>query len=107
MKNGSLNEIDIAFLAENRFHIIVCKTKTFHKEAHQYSNASNMLYKLDTLKDYGGLQTRAMLISYQPLKEKTFDRARDYDIDVIDTEKLKKLEQYLKQWVKGRRRMYI
>jgi hypothetical protein len=101
MKNGSLNEIDIAFLAENRFHIIECKTKTFKRDAHQYSDASNMLYKLDTLKDYGGLQTRAMLISYYPLKEQTLNRARDYEIDNIDTEKIKNLEYYIKQWIRG------
>jgi len=59
------NEIDVAFLKDNRLYLIECKTKVFSNRHPVHSEGAQALYKLDSLKDLlGGLQARAMLVSF-------------------------------------------
>lgn len=94
------NELDVVALADNRLHIIECKTKQFkHVPDRQHSSGADTLYKLDTLKDlYGGLQAQGMLVSYLPLSAADKRRAHDLQIKVCDSQQLKNLRTTLMQW---------
>ena len=90
------NELDVAFLANNRLYIIECKTKRFEDG----SAGSEALFKLDTLTDLlGGLHARGMLVSFQPLREVDLRRAADLQIEVCCGPELAELTSRLEQWV--------
>ncbi|MBF4102487.1 DUF1887 family protein [Gallibacterium anatis] len=48
-------------LSKNILHLIECKTQTFRSEEKNQKKAEDILYKLETLKDYGGLMTKNAL----------------------------------------------
>lgn len=98
------NELDVALLADNKLHIIECKTKRFDFSGID-SPGAETLYKLDTLRDHiGGLQANAMLVSYQPLQKEHLWRANDLGIEVCTGKEIQNLEQKLKNWIGGRNR---
>ena len=89
------NELDVALLANNKLHVIECKTMRFKGE-----KASTTLYKLDTLSDVlGGMSARGMLVSYLPISESDMQRAKDLRIEVVSFRSLKNLKQRLRQWI--------
>ena len=89
------NELDVAFLANNKLHIIECKTMRFKGET-----AANTLYKLDSLSDLlGGMSARGMLVSYLPLRPADMQRAKDLQIEVVSYRELTQLKQKLSQWI--------
>ena len=93
------NEMDVTFLKDNRLYIIECKTKRY-KDNDQGAGADT-LYKLDTLKDLlGGLQAKAMLISFAELGEYDKQRAGDLNISLCCYQQLPKLTEYLLKWIK-------
>ncbi|MCW8932843.1 MAG: DUF1887 family CARF protein [Gammaproteobacteria bacterium] len=92
---GSRNELDVAFMANNRFYLIECKTKKYSGQ----STGNNTLYKLDTLKNYGSTQSKAMLISYHTLTNSNRRRADDYELNIISAHKIKQLKKLIIQWV--------
>lgn len=94
----SKNEIDVAFLANNRLHLIECKTKKFSKQASQ-QGAAETLYKIDSLTALGGLQTKGMLISYQPLKDWDKQRATDLRIETVVGTDILRLPEFITNWV--------
>lgn len=90
------NEIDVAFLANNRLYLIECKTRGWKDNA-----GAESLYKLDTLKDLlGGIQGQAMLISYQKLDKYTKRRADDLAIRYCDASEIHHLREKIKDWVR-------
>ena len=89
------NELDVAFLAHNRLHIIECKTANFSGN----DSAAPTVYKLDSLTGMGGLNTRGLLASYRPLVEGDRQRARDLRIELVEGAKLATLRQQLVKWV--------
>lgn len=92
---GGSNELDIAFLAHNRLHIIECKTRSFQDR----NSAAEAVYKLDALTALGGLNTRAMLVSYRELIAGDRQRARDLNIHTTVGTALRNLEQDVLRWV--------
>lgn len=92
---GSRNELDIAFMANNRFYLIECKTKKYSGQ----STGNNTLYKLDTLKNYGSTKSKAMLISYHSLTNSNRRRASDYQLNIVSAHQIKQLKQHIIQWV--------
>lgn len=94
----SRNEIDVAILAQNRLHVIECKTSRLD----QGDKADGVLYKLDTLTAFGGLNTKGMLVSFQPLKAADLDRAKDLRVKVVDADKLRNLKQIMNEWINGK-----
>ena len=96
LEKGSKNELDIAFIANNRFYIIECKTKKYKGLD---DGADDTIYKLDSLKDYGGIRTKAMLVSYHDIKLVHKNRASDYDINVVSGDELTQLNSHLKRWI--------
>lgn len=93
------NELDVALLADNKLHIVECKTKRF-EFAGDDSGAAESLYKLDTLRDHvGGLQARGMLVSYKPLKQEHLWRAKDLGIETCFGADIQNLQEKLKKWI--------
>jgi Card1-like endonuclease family protein len=94
------NELDVAFLADNKLHIIECKTKRLDRDAGPHADGAEVLYKLDTLRDHiGGLQAHAMLVSYKPLKKEHLWRATDLGIEVCQGKDIQNLPQRLGEWI--------
>jgi hypothetical protein len=93
------NELDVAFLADNRLHIVECKTKRF-KNAGANGPGADALYKLDTLAPLlGGPRARAMLVSFQPLSDANQRRARELSIRTCVGRELHDLAGTLKRWI--------
>jgi len=99
------NELDVAFLADNRLHLIECKTKRFDSNQSPEAQVAATLYKLDTLRDYmGGNDARAMLVSYRNLGNPPRLRASEFDIKICDGQGIQRLESVLTKWIgKGKR----
>jgi hypothetical protein len=95
------NELDVAFLADNRFYLIECKTRqwTSRQDAEDGPGAE-ALYKLDSLRDLlGGLQARAMLVSYQEMKRWDRERAEALGVKVCAGHDVQQLKSKLSQWI--------
>ena len=91
------NEIDAAFLYNNRLHIIECKTRKLRAGN---SIGADTLYKLETLKPImGGLQARAMLISLLPVPDKDKTRASELNITICDGQQVQNLEDSLMRFL--------
>lgn len=98
------NELDVAFLADNRLHVVECKTRHFGAEPEEGGVGAEALYKLETLADaLGGVQARALLASYQPLPEPARLRARSLGVAVCAGAELAGLPAVLDAWLGGRR----
>lgn len=92
------NELDIAFLRNNRLHIIECKTAKFRGEGED-SPGAEALYKLDTLADLmGGLKARTMLASYQDIAVHDRARARDLGIAICSGQQLQHLSDHIRSF---------
>ncbi|MGZ8905929.1 MAG: Card1-like endonuclease domain-containing protein [Methylobacter sp.] len=94
------NEIDVAFLKDNRLHLIECKTKVFAGPHPAHGEGAQTLYKLDTLKDLGGLQARTMLVSFTQPRPHDLQRAGDLGIAVCCHRNLFNLKDHLQAWIK-------
>ncbi len=90
------NELDVASVVNNKLHIIECKTKGMRDDG------DDTLYKFESLRDLlGGLQARAMLVSFRPLRYNDITRAEDLGLALIGPEELKNLKQHLCDWFKA------
>ena len=96
---GTANEIDVGFMARNRLHIVECKTRRMDAEPEV---ALNALYRLDSLRALGGLNTRGMLVSYRSLNDADRRRARLMGVEVIEGDALPQLRERVRAWVGGR-----
>jgi hypothetical protein len=87
------NELDVATVVNNKLHIIECKTKGMRDDG------DDTLYKLESLRDLlGGLQARAMLVSFRPLRHNDITRAQDLGLALIGPDELKSLKSHLTNW---------
>ena len=92
------NELDVAFLRDNRLHIIECKTANLSRGQEDGIGAET-LYKLDALGDlFGGLQARGMLVSFLPLPSHVTTRARDLNITICAGDQIKTLGEQLRRF---------
>ncbi|RDE69280.1 DUF1887 family protein [Haemophilus haemolyticus] len=94
---GNQNEFDIAFIAKNRLHIIECKTQLMNKEGGVKSE--DILYKLEALKNYGGLMTKKCLVSYFEVPESVKNRAKELYIEIIQGKDLQRLREKIANWI--------
>lgn len=93
------NEIDIGLIKANRLHLIECKTKRYEKDKH-----ADVLYKLDSLRDLmGGLQGRAMLVSFNTLDKVSRARAKELKIELCCHTDLRNLQDHLQTWLTNER----
>ncbi len=93
------NEIDIGLIKANRLHLIECKTQRFKED-----KDADVLYKLDSLRDLiGGLQGRAMLVSFNQLDEPSRARAKELNIELCCQTELRNLQHHLQTWLTNER----
>lgn len=89
------NELDVATVVNNKLHIIECKTKGMRDDG------DDTLYKLESLRDLlGGLQARAMLVSFRPLRHHDLVRAQDLGLAIIGPDQLGDLQTHLHNWLR-------
>jgi len=87
------NELDVVSIVNNKLHIIECKTKGMRDDG------DDTLYKLESLRDLlGGLQARAMLVSFRPLRNNDIMRAQDLGLAIIGPDELGELKKHLLNW---------
>ena len=90
-----VNELDIVIMANNKLHLIECKTKKFDK-----GEGNQVIYKLDSLTDLlGGIQARAALISYKGIRTYEQLRAKELEIELFSENELAQLREKLKTWL--------
>ena len=94
--SGSKNEIDVAILYNNRLHLIECKT---HRFVNTNGEGAKALYRIDCLRDFGGVTSKAMLASYRELPEADCGRANDLGVRVLSGKDLLHFEDELKSWL--------
>ncbi|WGE83001.1 Card1-like endonuclease domain-containing protein [Actinobacillus equuli] len=94
---GNKNEFDLVFMANNKLHIIECKTQLMNKEGG--IKAEDILYKLETLKDYGGLMTKKCLVSYFEVPEQVKNRASFLNIEIIQGKDLQRIKTKVQEWI--------
>ncbi len=94
------NKIDVIAMANNRLHLIECKTRKFTNKNHANTPGSAAIYRLDTLKEsLGGNSGKAMLVSYQRLSRYTEQRAKDLGIYCCSHIQLKQLKEHLYKFI--------
>ncbi len=96
---GLMNEFDLAFIAKNRLHIIECKTSKMDKE--EGVAGDNILYKLETLKDYGGLMTQKCLVSYIKVPDSVKQRAEQLKIKIIEGNEIQQINNKIQEWIES------
>ena len=103
------NELDVAFLAGNRLHIIECKTKRFQCTLNPDAPGADALYKLDGVRQQlGGRQARVLFVSYQPLLDSHRQRAADMGIRLCVGREIHYIAELLREWVPaGRGRAWV
>ena len=91
------NEIDVAFLAENRLYIVECKTKRFDQQ--ETVAGSETLYKLDFLREFGGLMSSCMLVSFRELPIHDQERAAAMKIRTVIGRGIQRLAKEITAWL--------
>ena len=95
-----MNELDVALLRDNRLYLLECKTKRYSGNNKKHDEGAEVLYKLDSIRDLlGGIQARAMLVSFNKLKKHHRDRAKELHVEYCGHEDLRFLEEKLQHWI--------
>lgn len=94
------NEIDLAFTANNRLHLIECKTSLMADKQSREGRADGIAYKLEALRDLiGGTYARAMLVSYRKLTPEDRRRCKEYRIEVVEGPRIGELYGTVRRWI--------
>jgi hypothetical protein len=95
------NELDGAFLYRNTLHLIECKSANLAVNGKvEESSGTEALYKLDSLRDMGGLRTKALLVDYRgSLNDADKRRAAQMKLHIISGSQLRDLSGALKGWL--------
>lgn len=91
------NELDIVFMANNKLHIIECKSGKISA-----NSGNEILYKLDSLKKYGGLMTKVCFVSYSDIPYPVRKRAKNMGIEIIYGKQLKNTKLLIEEWILSR-----
>ncbi|WP_045411857.1 Card1-like endonuclease domain-containing protein [Vibrio owensii] len=90
------NKFDVAAIVNNKLFIIECKTKSMK------DSGDDTLYKLDSLRELiGGVQSKSMLISLQPLRPSDLARSESLDVKIVAPSQLKNLKLVLLDWIES------
>lgn len=92
--SGTKNEIDAAFLYNNELYVIECKT------ARMDQKGDAVLYKIDTIRGYGGLHTRSIVTSFRELRRTDKQRAEDLRIHLIEGKNLNRLAERIIEMIR-------
>lgn len=96
------NEFDVAVLYKNTLHIIECKSANLASNGKaEESFGAEALYKLEALREIGGLRTKALLVDFRGgLRDADKRRAAQMKLGVISGAQLRDLKGALKGWLK-------
>jgi hypothetical protein len=76
------NEIDVAYILNNRLYLFECKTANLSKKS---GRAEEAVYKLGAvLKDIGGINAKGFIVSYHKIQQHDKDRAGLFGINLIE-----------------------
>jgi len=90
------NEIDVAFIADNRLFVVECKTACLDRD----DAGTVALYKLDSIRAVlDDAHGSAMLVSFRPLRPHQLRRAQELNIQIVSGAELANLESRLASWV--------
>lgn len=99
-KRSPKNEMDVVVLYNNGLHLIECKTRYFKNSAS--AELTESLYKLATLRrELGGINARAMLVSYLDVEPWHRERAELLDIELVAASQLRSLGPTVQQWLQS------
>lgn len=98
MPDGVSNEYDLALLANNQLYLVECKTVL---NARQRSVGMDVLFKLDSVSQLGGLEAEAMLITLNQPTAAESQRARAQALEIIAGPDLANLRERLHAWLAG------
>ena len=95
------NELDAAFLYRNTLHLIECKSANLASSGKsEESSGTEALYKLDALRDMGGLRTKALLVDFRgSLRDADKRRAAQMRLHIISGTQLRDLTGALRGWL--------
>lgn len=96
-KYGNENQFDCIFIAKNTLHIIECKAQNMKAESGK--NATDAIYKIDSLGKVGGLATKRMIVSFRELNAHDRNRAFANNIEVVEGRQVRNLLQRLHAWI--------
>lgn len=83
-KNSDGNEMDVTFLHQGYLHLFECKTVNWHNKGKKSTTeVNNMLHKLSSVAEVGGLNSHKYFISLYDITDKSKKVAKDLDITVI------------------------
>ena len=91
------NELDVAFIANDKLHIIECKTSQIST-----TEGAKIIYKLEALKKYGGSMTKTCLLSYDKVPKVVKQRAKAAGVYIISAFDLKEFDKNITKWIEGR-----
>ncbi|WP_394172329.1 Card1-like endonuclease domain-containing protein [Thalassotalea litorea] len=94
--NDSLrNELDVCFLANNKLHVVECKTKKY-----QSGEVKSIIHQLEVLADLmGGYSARGALVSLKPVSSNDSLRAEELGIKIFGPNHLPNLKAHMKRWI--------
>ncbi len=93
---GTSNDLDIAFMKDNRFYHIECKTLGNEEEQNIIKDEIYKKSAISTLLGKG--EKRAIICTTQnKLNESVFLRAQDYNMEILSLEQVKNLKSRLKE----------
>ena len=94
-KKDTPNEMDVMFIHHAHLYCIECKTaKTM---AHE--QAKDVLYKLSSLQDFGGINQKQAVVSLYSLKDYNLTRANNSEIRIFQERDLLNLSQLVSEWL--------
>lgn len=97
---GKQNEFDLAFIANNKLHIIECKTIKFNEKGEE-EDEKDIIYKIEALRNKMGEQAKGCLISYLPVSIALRNRASNYDIMIIEGNQIQNVKNLVQQWIEN------
>lgn len=98
--DGTRNELDAVFTANNRLYVIECKTSRLASDA---PATASILYKADSINGrVGGIYTQSMLCSLDALKPEERRRAKSMGIKTVIGANLKNLRKIIIEWTSAK-----
>lgn len=98
-KNGKRNELDVVFVAKNKLFIIECKTRNFLSEKLTDEQKNEVIYKLQTLGELGGKETKTALVSLRETESFMRTRAEGGKVALWEKDQIKGLKKLLQTWI--------
>lgn len=90
------SEFDVAFMSNNHLFLIECKSRAPRRS---HGVGMDVLFKLASLADQQGLNSRAMLVSLSGPTPAEAQRAQSQHIKLLSGGALKDLRQHLQDWI--------